>query len=81
MLSGVAFGLVRELPFVAVIAQPQQFSFAAQLLAGQIVERVDFVRGRRFAAKAQFLQLVFQRFQIGNEELDFDFLRVAMREV
>ena len=46
---GFAFRFVRQLPLVAVLAQAQDLALAAKLLAGQIVEGIDLVRGGRVA--------------------------------
>jgi len=74
---GFALGLVRENPRIAVLAQPEQFAFPAQLLSGQIVECVYFMRGPGDLLETGLLQRPRERPSIYHPELDFDFFRHA----
>src|SRR5271157_6550216 len=67
--------LVREPPFPAVVTEAQQFTLAAQLLAGKIVQGVDLVRGRRLFLESQIAQLLSECFEIRDEKFYFNFLR------
>src|ERR1019366_1190547 len=60
--SQFALGLVRQPPFPAVVAQPQQLALAAQLLARKIVKGIDLVGGWRLLVKAQLAQFLLKRF-------------------
>src|ERR1019366_4966328 len=80
VLPELDLGLVRQPPFSAVVTQTQQLAFAAQLLARQVIKRVDLVRGWRLFVKPKLAQPLLDRFQIGDEEFDFDFLRCGHEE-
>jgi len=75
MASGRSLCFVGQNPLLAILAQPQELASLAQLLTGQIIERIHLVGGTGDQLEACALQCLDDRGPIANPKLDLDFLR------
>ena len=81
VLAGTAFGLVGELPSVAVFADAEDLATGAESLVWRVVKSVHFVCGRSLLAEAGIAEAGFKRGNVWDEEFDFDFQRRRHEEI